>query len=141
VEMQATPVSGAPEGPMTVVEAVRGPLVAGTFEVTPCVKTQSTSRTEGTLLGMRFLAGDDEDGNGIVDAGEWTLLCSAKAVAEGQWTVAQGDLATVSAFRDRYCIEYDWRSVDGAEWTSGDEVGAGDVEGAASGWSLGPPPD
>jgi hypothetical protein len=128
--------------PRTFVGAIRGPLVAGSFEVTAFAKTESTMATEGVLTGIRFLTGDDGNLNGIIDPAEWQLVASATPGQSGGWTVAECQPATVSAFKDAYAVEFDWREPDGTtEWTGAEKVALANIDPMPlSSWSKGPPP-
>jgi len=70
------------------VTSTRGAIVAGT-----CSLDAIVTSTSPDLLSIRLLEGDDTNGNGTIDAGEWTVLGTAVAVPDGYG----GKIATIPA--------------------------------------------
>jgi len=67
--------------------ATRGPIVGGTCSLDAVVTSSNSD-----LVSIRLLEGNDTNGNGTIDAGEWAVLGTAGATSDG----SGGTTATIS---------------------------------------------
>ena len=96
---------GVDDGPHTFIEALRGPVVAGTTQISVKIETGQTD-----LLSMRFLVADDTNSNNQLDASEWQVVATATVSQSGGIITAQTGTFTVSASKDGYRVEHTWTS-------------------------------
>ena len=114
---------GQPDGPHTILDVERGPLTAGTVNVSAKLSTQATADDEGELLRIRILVADDDNENGVIDSDEKRVaaLVVACSPVDG-WTTAETGSMTVSAFHDWYRVVGDFRLADSTEFEYGNTL-------------------
>lgn len=105
--------NGQPESEHIRVWVTRGPLVAGTFDVTVEVRTGRSD-----LSAMRLLVADDDNNNGVIDSSEWVQVATGPITQQGSDLVGTTPVVQVSAFKDVYRVEHTWTDF-GVSW---DEV-------------------
>ncbi len=83
------------------ISITRGPLVAGTFAVTPTI----TSTFPNDLLSARLLVADDTNANGHIEWSEWRVAGVASVATVGGVTTATFLPMVISATKDAYRLE------------------------------------
>ncbi|MEZ6006542.1 MAG: hypothetical protein R3F05_02075 [Planctomycetota bacterium] len=94
-------------GPAISVQADRGPLVSGSYQIQARVRAEAG--LVPSLTQMRFMVANDANGNDVIDAGEWLVLATVTPVTlpNGD-ALAESVVMTVSAFMDAYRIEHSY---------------------------------